>query len=126
MKQIQFDKYVVFSFLPKVFAVLLAVRASSQLLIHLLCFVVLTQFELAIYFTKCELQPIHVFLGLRVAIKCGYNIKNLKTTANLCRRLLELCVTAKLPPNLVQSTDQACAFVSVCLFVCLSVCLFVL
>jgi coatomer protein complex subunit alpha (xenin) len=64
------------------------------------------QFELSVYFTKCELQPIHVFLGLRVAIKCGYSIKNFKTTGALCRRLLELCVTAKLPANLVQSTDQ--------------------
>jgi coatomer protein complex subunit alpha (xenin) len=64
------------------------------------------QFELSVYFTKCELQPIHVFLGLRVAIKCGYSIKNFKITGALCRRLLELCVTAKLPPNLVQSSDQ--------------------
>lgn len=64
------------------------------------------QFELACYFTKCELQPIHVFLGLRVAIKCGYTIKNFKTTANLCRRLLELSVSAKLPPALTQGAEQ--------------------
>eukprot|EP00455_Lapot_gusevi_P036803 TRINITY_DN409_c0_g3_i1.p1 TRINITY_DN409_c0_g3~~TRINITY_DN409_c0_g3_i1.p1 ORF type:complete len:248 (+),score=82.64 TRINITY_DN409_c0_g3_i1:120-863(+) len=72
------------------------------------------QFELAIYFTKCDLQPIHTFLGLRVAIKCGYTIKNFKTTALLCRRLLELCVASKLPPNLVQSTDQIKGVLKAC------------
>merc|ERR1712130_62844 len=52
------------------------------------------QAQLAAYFTHCNLQPIHQILSLRVAIKCNYVIKNYRTTANFCRRILELAVTS--------------------------------
>jgi len=48
------------------------------------------QAALAAYFTKCDLQPVHRILGLRVAIKFAFQIKNFKTTALFCRSTLEL------------------------------------
>lgn len=49
------------------------------------------QAALAAYFTQCNLQAVHLALGLRVAIKQAYTAKNFKMTAGFCRRMLELC-----------------------------------
>lgn len=48
------------------------------------------QAALSAYFTHCKLQPVHLVLALRAAIKCCYSIKCYKTTAACCRRILEL------------------------------------
>eukprot|EP00823_Brevimastigomonas_motovehiculus_P004130 TRINITY_DN2641_c0_g1_i1.p1 TRINITY_DN2641_c0_g1~~TRINITY_DN2641_c0_g1_i1.p1 ORF type:complete len:1298 (-),score=340.82 TRINITY_DN2641_c0_g1_i1:116-4009(-) len=52
------------------------------------------QAALACCFTQCKIQTAHVVIGLRVAIKCTYTLKNHKTCGDLCRRLLELVVTS--------------------------------
>jgi coatomer protein complex subunit alpha (xenin) len=52
------------------------------------------QAVLSAYFTQCKVQDVHLILGLRVAIKAWYQIANYKTTATLCRRMLELCQTS--------------------------------
>lgn len=46
--------------------------------------------ELAAYFAHCNLQPIHRILTLRTAINLLFKLKQLKTTASLARKLLEL------------------------------------
>jgi len=51
------------------------------------------QAQLSAYFTRCRLQPMHVVLGLRVAIKSTFAAKAYKTCASLCQRVLELCLT---------------------------------
>jgi len=48
------------------------------------------QAALSAYFTRCKIQTVHLVLGLRMAIKCSYQINNFKTTAGFCRRLIEL------------------------------------
>lgn len=53
------------------------------------------QTALSAYFTKCKLQPVHRILGYRVAIKYGYQSKNLKTTGSFCRNILELAASNK-------------------------------
>jgi coatomer protein complex subunit alpha (xenin) len=55
------------------------------------------QAALAAYFTKCDLQPIHRILALKVAIKFSFVSKNYKTTAGFCRSLLELAAMHKSP-----------------------------
>lgn len=52
------------------------------------------QASLAAYFTQCKLQPVHIILSLRVAIKACYTIKCFKTTAGFCRRVLDLAVSS--------------------------------
>ena len=52
-----------------------------------------TQALLAAYFTQCRIQPIHLVLGLRSAIKLTNSVKAFGFCAHLCRRLLELCVS---------------------------------
>ncbi|CCD73511.1 Coatomer subunit alpha [Caenorhabditis elegans] len=46
--------------------------------------------ELAAYFTHFELQPMHRILTLRSAINTFFKMKQMKTCASLCKRLLEL------------------------------------
>lgn len=46
--------------------------------------------ELAAYFTHFELQPIHKILTLRSAVNTFFKMKQMKTCASLCKRLLEL------------------------------------
>jgi len=50
--------------------------------------------SLAAFFTQRKLQPIHTILSLRVAIKACITIKCYKTTAGLCRRVLDLAVSS--------------------------------
>merc|ERR1719149_260894 len=57
------------------------------------------QAALSVYFTHCKLQPVHLVLALKVAIKCCYTIKCYKTTAACCRRILEL---APSQPNIAK------------------------
>lgn len=49
--------------------------------------------SLSAYFTRLKLQPMHLLLGLRVAVKATYSTKNFKTCAAMCQRILELCLT---------------------------------
>lgn len=53
------------------------------------------QFELNCYFTHFELMDAHIFSGLYGAMKIGYKSAYYKTTAILCRRLLELAVSGR-------------------------------
>ncbi|KFD58197.1 hypothetical protein M514_00960 [Trichuris suis] len=46
--------------------------------------------EMAAYFTHCHLQPAHQILTLRTSISLMLKLKNFKTCASMCRRLLEL------------------------------------
>lgn len=46
--------------------------------------------EMAAYFTHCQLQPIHTILTLRTAVNLMFKLRNFKTCANMCRRLLEM------------------------------------
>lgn len=46
--------------------------------------------EMAAYFTHCQLQPVHQILTLRNAVNFMFKLKNFRTCASLCRRLLEL------------------------------------
>uniref|UniRef100_A0A915JJ12 Coatomer alpha subunit C-terminal domain-containing protein n=1 Tax=Romanomermis culicivorax TaxID=13658 RepID=A0A915JJ12_ROMCU len=46
--------------------------------------------EMAAYFTHCQLQPIHKTLTLRTAVNLMFKLKNYKTCASMCRRLLEM------------------------------------
>ncbi|CAB3408946.1 unnamed protein product [Caenorhabditis bovis] len=46
--------------------------------------------ELAAYFTHFELQPMHRILTLRSAINTFFKMKQMRTCASLCKRLLEL------------------------------------
>jgi len=48
------------------------------------------QAALAVYFTHCKLQAVHMCLALKAAISCCYKIKCFKTTAACCRQILEL------------------------------------
>jgi len=49
------------------------------------------QCALAAYFTRCNLQPLHVILGLKIAIKAAFGLQNFKMASEFCRRILELC-----------------------------------
>ncbi|CAI4229923.1 unnamed protein product [Auanema sp. JU1783] len=51
---------------------------------------VLRNAEMAAYFTHCNLQPVHRILTLRSAANVFFKLKQMKTCASLCRRLLEL------------------------------------
>lgn len=53
------------------------------------------KFELNCYFTHYELQDSHIFSGLFAAMKIGYQAQYFKTTAVICRRLLELAVSGR-------------------------------
>jgi len=53
----------------------------------------LRQSALSAYFTHCKVQPPHLLLGLKVAIKCAYTCNNFKTAGNFCRRVLDLCAS---------------------------------
>uniref|UniRef100_A0A2R5L8Q5 Coatomer subunit alpha n=1 Tax=Ornithodoros turicata TaxID=34597 RepID=A0A2R5L8Q5_9ACAR len=46
--------------------------------------------EMAVYFTHCQLQPVHQILTLRTALNLFFKLKNYKTAGSLARRLLEL------------------------------------
>ncbi|CAJ0583840.1 unnamed protein product, partial [Mesorhabditis spiculigera] len=46
--------------------------------------------ELCAYFTHFELQPIHRILTLRTAVNALFKVKQMKTCASMCRRLLDL------------------------------------
>uniref|UniRef100_A0A1I7WLZ7 COPI_C domain-containing protein n=1 Tax=Heterorhabditis bacteriophora TaxID=37862 RepID=A0A1I7WLZ7_HETBA len=46
--------------------------------------------EMAAYFTHFNLQPIHRILTLRTAVNTFFKMKQMRTCASLCRRLLEL------------------------------------
>lgn len=47
-------------------------------------------FQMAAYFTHCNLQPVHMILTLRTALNLFFKLKNFKTAASFARRLLEL------------------------------------
>ena len=47
-------------------------------------------FQMAAYFTHCNLQPVHLILTLRTALNLFFKLKNFKTAASFARRLLEL------------------------------------
>ncbi|VIO97225.1 coatomer alpha subunit, putative [Brugia malayi] len=46
--------------------------------------------EMAAYFTHCQLQPVHQILTLRTAVNLFFKLKQMKTCASFCKRLLEL------------------------------------
>lgn len=46
--------------------------------------------ELCAYFTHFELQPVHRILTLRTAVNTFFKMKQMRTCASFCRRLLEL------------------------------------
>ncbi|KAK6009925.1 WD domain, G-beta repeat protein, partial [Ostertagia ostertagi] len=46
--------------------------------------------EMLAYFTHCELQPVHRILTLRTAINAFFKLKQMRTCASMCKRLLEL------------------------------------
>jgi len=52
------------------------------------------QAALSAYFTHCKIQNVHLLLGLRIAIKCSFQINNFKTTASFCHRVLELVASS--------------------------------
>ena len=52
------------------------------------------QAVLASYFTATRIQPIHLVLGLRSAIKLTSAVRAFAFCATLCRRLLEICQTS--------------------------------
>jgi len=60
------------------------------------------QFELNCFFTHFELQDAHIFSGLYGAMKSGYKSKHYRTTAVLCRRLLELAVSGRVKKDASQ------------------------
>lgn len=47
-------------------------------------------FQMAAYFTHCNLQPVHMVLVLRTALNLFFKLRNFKTAAGFARRLLEL------------------------------------
>ena len=51
--------------------------------------------ELAAYFTHFKLQPVHRCLALRSAMTTFFKLRNFNTTAEFCRRMLELNPPAK-------------------------------
>lgn len=55
------------------------------------------QCELAAYFTKCDIKPLHLILGLKMAIKSAFAVKNFQTAGGFCRRILELAVSSSQP-----------------------------
>lgn len=69
----------------------LRVKEASEMEVQNSC----RQFELLCYFTHFDLQDSHLFSGLYMAMKVGYKSGNYKTTAVLCRRLLELAQTGR-------------------------------
>jgi coatomer protein complex subunit alpha (xenin) len=52
------------------------------------------QCALASYFTRMKIKPIHLILGLKVAIKAAFSVQNFKLAGGFCRRILELCTAA--------------------------------
>uniref|UniRef100_A0A0R3S0K2 Coatomer subunit alpha n=1 Tax=Elaeophora elaphi TaxID=1147741 RepID=A0A0R3S0K2_9BILA len=46
--------------------------------------------EMAAYFTHCQLQSVHQILTLRTAVNLFFKLKQMKTCASFCKRLLEL------------------------------------
>lgn len=46
--------------------------------------------QMAAYFTHCNLQPVHMVLVLRTALNLFFKLRNFKTAAGFARRLLEL------------------------------------
>jgi len=57
------------------------------------------KFELNCYFTHYELQDSHLFSGLFATMKIGYNAQYFKTTAIICRRLLEIASSGRVNPE---------------------------
>jgi len=72
------------------------------------------QCELAMLFTECKLQPLHMFLGLRVAIKAAYVIKNYKTAGMFCRKFLEMVQMHKVPQSILDGVDQVTKVLKAC------------
>ena len=62
------------------------------------------QAVLASYFIATKIQPIHLVLGLRSAIRLTFAVKAFAFCATLCRRLLEICQTSN-NPSLDQLAD---------------------
>ena len=60
--------------------------SRSPNIIPVFCF----HFQMAAYFTHCNLQPVHLILVLRTALNLFFKLKNFKTAASFARRLLEL------------------------------------
>lgn len=46
--------------------------------------------ELSAYLTHCRLQPMHLLLGLNLAMTCAYKAENFINAASFARRLLEM------------------------------------
>jgi coatomer subunit alpha len=55
--------------------------------------------ELAVYFTHCKLQPQHLQIALRSAMRIFSKANNHATAAKLARRLLDLQPDAKVVAN---------------------------
>ena len=55
--------------------------------------------ELAVYFTHCKLQPQHLQIALRSAMRIFTKANNHATAAKLARRLLDLQPDAKVVAN---------------------------
>ena len=67
------------------------------------------QAELAAYFTHCNLQPKHLMLSLKSAMKCSFDIKNYLTASILGKRLLQLKpdgALAKKTKQVIQFCDK--------------------
>jgi coatomer protein complex subunit alpha (xenin) len=52
--------------------------------------VIARNMELAAYFTRCQLQPIHLTLSLRSAMSLAYKIKNFAMASTFAKRLIQL------------------------------------
>jgi hypothetical protein len=66
----------------------MAVYFGSGCVVRTVCNILV--FQMAAYFTHCNLQPIHMILTLRTALNLFFKLKNFKTAASFARRLLEL------------------------------------
>jgi len=74
-----------------------------------------SQALLTVLFTYCKIEPMHLVLGLKLAIKQNYTVKNFKSTAMLCRRVLELCATSHNPAlNQLANPKQITDLLKVC------------
>lgn len=74
----------------------------------------LRQMSLAALLTECHLQPVHMFLGLRVAIKSAYSVQNYRTAGLFCRKFLELSQVHKLPRSMASSVPQVKKYLKAC------------
>jgi coatomer protein complex subunit alpha (xenin) len=73
------------------------------------------QAVLASYFTATKIQPIHLVLGLRSAIKLTSAVKAFVFCSTLCRRLLEICQTSNNPTlNQLADPHKIRSFLAMC------------